>query len=255
MAKFDMTSLLNDTSKDKRPVNGFKIQYININNIIPDGRNFYSMEDIEDLKASILMFGLQQNLVVREKVGTDKYIVISGHRRRRALIGLIAEGHTQFEMVPCKVESNIDEIKTELKLIFGNSTTRELSDYEKMQQAVRLKELLTELKKSGAKLPGRMRELVADTLKVSSAQVERLETIDKKLVPELKEEFKNNNLNFSTATSLSRLPSGEQRKAFKEISEGAVPTNLNNLETKINKAVQLLEANGYEVKKKGGTPQ
>lgn len=220
MAKFSMADLLNSKSKEvSSNKNLFKIKNININKIVPDEKNFYAVDDVTELKESVLMFGLQQNLVVREIPGTDTVKIISGHRRLKVLTILAEEGYEEFQEAPCKVETDIDEIRAELQLIFANATSRELSDYEKTHQAMRMKELLTSLKNSGVKLTGRMRELVADTLKVSPSQVGRMESIDNNLSQEFKEEFKNSKVNFSTAYELSGLEEKQQEEAYKEFKE------------------------------------
>lgn len=244
MAKFSMADLLNNRSKESSSnKNAFKIKNISINQIVPDSNNFYTVDDVTELKESIFMFGLQQNLVVRDIPGTDTFKLISGHRRLKALTMLVEEGHEDFGFAPCKVETDIDEIKAELQLIFANSTSRELSDYEKTHQAMRMKKLLTSLKSSGVKLTGRMRELVADTLKVSTAQVGRMESINNNLTPDFQEEFKNNKVNFSTAYELSGLEKKEQEEAYKEFKDKGT---LSIKDVKNRKAVEEKQETKYE---------
>lgn len=218
MAKFSMTDILNDRSKKEGEKGEFKVKSIDVEAIIPDERNFYNTDEVEELKASIEMFGLQQNLVVKD-IGDGKYSLISGHRRLKAIKSLIESGNDKLKLVPCKIEDEIDEVMSELQLIMANSTARELSDYEKTHQVVKIKELLTEIKKNGVKLPGRMRDIVADTLKVSPTQVARMESIDKNLSKEFKEEFKEEKVNISTAYELSSLPEEKQDEAYKEYKD------------------------------------
>lgn len=216
MAKFSMNDLLNEKSREEIK-SVFKIKNLAIEEIEPDERNFYNTDEIEELKASIEMFGLQQNLVVRES--DSKYKIISGHRRLKALKELFSEGHEEFRTIPCKIESEIDDAKTELQLIFANSTSRELSDYEKTHQAIRIKELLKDLKTNGVKIPGKMRNLVAEVLNISPTQIGRMESIDKNLSEEFKEEFKNDNVNISIAYEISGLPEQDQKKVYDEYKE------------------------------------
>lgn len=238
-----MNELLNDKSKGKSKKEEFKITHIHISKIIPNEKNFYNVDDVEELKESILLFTLQQPLVVRQIAGTDTYMVFSGHRRLKALGILVDEGHQEYELVPCKIETEIDEIKAELKLIFANSTSRVLSDYEKTHQAMRIKELLMALKENGVKLPGRLRDIVSDTMKISKTQVARMESIDKKLSPEFKEEFKNNNVNISTAYELSGLPQKEQQEALQEYKDkGSITiTEVKTIKKNIKEEVQEKE--------------
>ena len=87
---------------------------------------------------------------------------------------------------------------------------------QKRRNASRRKELLQELKASGYKFKGRMREIVADMLNVSPAQMGRMESINKNLSPEFTEEFKGGNIGITTAYELSTLPKEKQAAAMEE---------------------------------------
>lgn len=227
MAKFNLNDLMNNQSKEagkERVV--FKIELLPIEQLQPSIMNQYSVQDVTELKASIELTGLQQNLLVRPS--QSGYEVLSGHRRLKAMQALYAEGNEQFAHVPCKIERTMDDVQAELQLLLANSTTRELTDYEKTYQAQRLQELLQDLKDSGHKITGRKREIVAQLMGVSSSQVARMESINKKLSPELKEEFSEGDINITTAYELSRLPEAvqqevaEDKKAGKEITPAVV---------------------------------
>lgn len=218
MSKFNLSQLMNAESK-KQSI-AFKIEHIPLDRIQPSSKNNYSVDDVQELKASIELMGLQQNLVVRPKE-SGTYELISGHRRLKALQELYNAGNEEFAKAPCKIVISTDDIQAELQLIFANSTTRELTDAEKTYQAARLQELLQALKESGITIPGRKREIVAELMKVSPAQVARMDSINKKLVPELKEEFRKENINITTAYELSRLPEEQQQEAIQDhIEEG-----------------------------------
>ena len=219
MAKFNMMELLNNNSKSPLEHNDtsekFETVQISINNIVPSPNNFYSIEEekLKGLKDSIELLGLKQNLVVK-KIEKNKYEIIAGHRRYLAMKKLYEEGNLNFEYIPCKVEDN-DYIKNELELLMTNSTTRELSDWEKITQANKIKELLTEYKKK-EKLPGRVRDIIADILNTSPTQVARMESISKNLVEEFKDELKEGNIKISVAHELSKLPEEKQQEIFEE---------------------------------------
>lgn len=222
--KFNLSQLMNDKSKEAVENEGlvFKIEHIPIEKLCPSEMNKYTVEDISELKASIELMGLQQNLLVRER--QSGFEVISGHRRLKAMKELHAEGNEQFNKVPCKIMKSVDDIQAELQLILANSTARELSDYEKTYQAARLQELLTDLKKSGYQISGRKREIVAQLMKVSPAQVARMESINKNLTTELKEEFSKEKINITTAYEMSRLPEEKQQEVIQEYKEGKAIT-------------------------------
>lgn len=222
---FNINQLMNDKSKDAARKDGtaFKIEHIDIKQLKPSEMNAYTVNDVAELKASIELQGLQQNLVVR-KTDSGDYEVISGHRRLKAMQELFAEGNKQFGKVPCKISVPMDDLQAELELILANATARELTDYEKTYQSARLQELLTEMRKSGYPIEGRKREIVAEWLGVSSAQVQRMDSINKKLTPALKEEFKEEKISITTAYELSRMPEEQQQEVVQEYKEGKAIT-------------------------------
>ncbi len=216
-SKFRLTDLLNTNSKPGGRED-FKVELISVRQLVASEDNFYSVEDVADLKDSIEMMGVQQNLTVEPIPGTDTFKVIAGHRRRLATLKLLEEGKEQFEMIPCRIETSEDNIKKRIMLIHTNATTRELSDWEKIEQMNQLKYLISEYKKDH-ELPGRVRELLAETLNVSTSQVGRMESISKNLSPEFKEELKQGNISASTAAELARKPEPEQKAAFDQHKE------------------------------------
>lgn len=235
---FSLSKILNEKSKaskekiieedSSRVGVGFNVESISVYNLQPSKENFYSMEDIADIKDSIELIGVQQNLVVRKIPDTTTYKIIAGHRRWTASLWLTEEGKPQFEYLPCKIEMSLDEIKEQIILIYTNSTTRQLSDWEKVEQLVQLKELLKEYKKTHD-LPGRVREMLAETLNVSVSQVSRIESIHDNLTEEFKNELKHNNINFSTAAELSRLSVEDQKAAYEQHQEKG-STNLKDIQ-------------------------
>ena len=108
--------------------------------------------------------------------------------------------------------------KEQLLLIMSNSTTRILTDYEKTKQAETLKEILKKIKQK-ENIPGRTREIIADILDTSPSQVARMESISKKLTPELKEEFKEQKIGISAAYELSKKPEQEQKEIHEKFKE------------------------------------
>lgn len=247
---FSLNDLLNSKSKatldtDKAETigagNDFKVDLISVYQLEPSEDNFYSVEDVADLKDSIEMMGVQQNLTVKQIPNTDKYKVIAGHRRRLASLQLAEEGKKQFELVPCRIESSLDEIRERILLIYTNSTTRQLSDWEKVEQLSQLKVLLQEYKKTN-EIPGRVRELLADALNVSTTQVGRMESINNNLAPEFKEELKQDHINISTAAELSKLPQERQKEAYEEHKAKGATSIKDVKEKSTNKSASKKEA-------------
>lgn len=218
MAKFNLNDLLNKESSKKEEDHKYETHMISVYNLIPSDENFYSTEKVEDLKQSIeLNGGVKQNLIVTN-AENGKYRIISGHRRHKASMELTEEGKKEYEKVPCIIEKELDEDKEQLLLIMTNSSTRVLTDYEKTKQAEKLKDILVKIKKK-ENLTGRVRDLIADILKTSSTNIARMESISKKLTPELTEEFKKENIGITKAYELSKKTEEEQKEALEEYKE------------------------------------
>ena len=221
-AKFSMKSLLNDNSGDNRASSKaatFVTRQIPLEQIRPSEKNIYGVRDIEELATTIEAVGLLHSIVVKETAKADVYEIISGERRYRAFQLLRDRGNEKYASIPCKVEIYEDDEISELTLLFANSTARELSDYEKIQQAMRIKELLQNIKGKGNTISGRLREIVAEMLDVSTAQVGRMEKIHADLIPEFKEELKSQDIGIRAAYELSTLSKDEQAQVLEEYKE------------------------------------
>ena len=224
--KFSLSEgMLNQVSQNVKKANeieaknNFNVQYIDIKDIERNKKNFYEIVNVEELAEDIKMNGLNHNLVVR-KLDNGKYELISGERRYTALTKLVEEGNKIFALVPCKViEAN--DIDSEIILIQANAQTRELTEIEKLEQVKRLTELYKTKKKNGEKVPGKIREIIANDLKLSPTQVGRYERINKNLIPELKEILENGNLTIANASEFSSL-SEDNQKVILEIINNKV---------------------------------
>lgn len=231
MGKFNLNQILNDASKRAAPGGGgqtapasrpAEIERVSVFDLVPSEDNFYSMNDIEELKSKIELAGkVLQNFIV-VPLGGGKYKVISGHRRRAACISLVEEGKPEYEFVPCTVEADeedaeVQAIREEIMLIAANSQ-REKTAWDKIEEARRTRALLEKIKRQ-EKLPGDMRKLVAQTLNTSPAQIGRFDAITRNLCPAFMEELKADRINISTAYELSGLSAEDQTAAFEEYRE------------------------------------
>lgn len=251
--KFNLNDLLNKESSKKEEDHKYETHMISVYNLIPSDENFYSTEKVEDLKQSIeLNGGVKQNLIVTN-AENGKYRIISGHRRHKASMELTEEGKKEYEKVPCIIETELDKDKEQLLLIMSNSTTRILTDYEKTKQAELLKDILSNIKKK-ENIPGRTREIIADILNTSPTNIARMESISKKLTPELKKEFEKENIGITKAYELSKKTEEEQKEALKEYKESGNIKLENKKENKSEvpvpekeeKQEQTISKNNYE---------
>lgn len=204
---------------------------------MPSEENFYSMREIDELKAAIEIAGkVLQNLVVVPMDG-GKYKVIAGHRRRLASIALVEEGKPQFEFVPCDIEPNEEaaedqEVRDGLMLIVTNSQ-REKTAWDKIEEVRFLREVLEKARTKprfvavlqnivatafgGAEVQADgTRDFIAKVLHTSTTQIGRYDAIIRNLCPAFKAELQEDRINISTAYELSGLNPADQQAAFED---------------------------------------
>lgn len=197
-----------------------RITMIPITELRPNGGNFYDTSSYEDLVASIEMNGLLEPLCVfRRGQGTGSYVIFSGHRRYKALRSLYERSNfKRWAEVPCIVYPDPHDLNREtVMLIHANSTGRVLSNWEKAEQARRLKNALVALRENGSVLPGRIRDLVAEEMQISASKLARLDAIRSHLTEvRFAKAWRESQLNETVAYELSKLPEERQREAWDE---------------------------------------
>lgn len=234
MGKFDIGSFaasLNETVSKLDTSERPQLQYIDIDLLDANEKNFYSVDDVESLASSIAMSGLDSPLIVRP--GEDgRYTIVAGHRRRAALRKLVEEdGREDLRRVPCFVREYKSAAMEELQLIMSNSTARVLTSSETLYQVNKTEALLYQLKGEGVTFPGRMRSQVAAACNVSESKIARLKVIDARLCSEYMDLFKQNKLPEQVAYSLAKLPQDFQRRIFGATKEPPVASVVEQLTT------------------------
>lgn len=222
MAKFDLGNFVKTMSvPDSGTTGQEQIAYLPLSELHEDDRNFYKVDKVEELAANIQSCGLMDPLRVRKS--EDGYTIVSGHRRAAALRLLAAED-SKFEEVACIIETgDIPEQLQELRLIFANSATREMSSADKAKQAERVEVLLYELKEQGMEFPGRMRDHVAEACRISRSKLGRLQKIERDLAPCYKPLWDAGELPEETADALASMPE-EVQERIKRVFPKKTPT-------------------------------
>lgn len=237
--KFNLTELLNQRSKEageqqkteqQQTAAGAEVvtseegvsSTADIYDLIPSKGNFYSVEDVQDLKQSIELLGVLQPLLVTDEEEDGKHRIIAGHRRRLAVMQLVDEGKERFRRVPILIKPKKNAILDRLALIMANRF-REKTDWERMTEALETEKLVLELKES-MNIPGRTRDLLAEIIETSPAQVGRYKAIYNNIIPELMAEFKANRIVVSVIYEASGLPEDYQKQAAEVFRENEVLT-------------------------------
>lgn len=235
---FDILNILNGaTLAETGRTEEYQDIVLDYRDIVITQHNKYSMVEIQELATGILMTGgLQAPLVVGRVSG--EYWLLSGHRRYSALRQLIQEGHREYEKIPCRYK-DMDKLQFRMELLCGNTFNRKLSDYDLMMQAQEWKEILTEMKASGALVLDkgeRIRDYVAQILGESSGKIGQLNAIYKSAPEEVKEKFQSGEMGITSAYEASRTAEPQEEalpdKKSQEIQKKAEEKRVSESDTK-----------------------
>ena len=232
--------------KTKMP---FNFKFVLRNKIELNKDNNYEQSEIEKLAKSILEYGLMHNLEGLYIEDTDTYILESGERRTRAIDYLlnkfkdIEESDPEFELYmenvkgyengypmnvkrmkeelpPDSKEAKIQSLNSRIRLHAANQEIRSEEPGEKLRNITEYKQLLEEKNKL---LPRSQRvnvnKTIAEHEKITDRQVQKYNNVAK-LIPELQEEFANNNITLNEGDSYSQLSEAEQKVLADLIQQG-----------------------------------
>lgn len=210
---FDLGAALKDVSK--LDTGREQIEYIRLEQIEEDPNNFYQLSDIDQLAANIELCGLQQPIRVRPIPDTDRYMIVSGHRRRKAIEALAQDDPEKWSEVSCIVErDSASPALQQLRLIYANANTRKMTPAEISAQAEQVEKLLYQLKEEGYEFPGRMRDHVAEAVGASKSKLARLKVIRDGLSEAWKPSFQRGELNENVAYTLARMSFAHQNSIY-----------------------------------------
>ena len=196
-----------------------QIEYIRLDLIDDDAKNFYATDEIESLARNIATVGLLDPLRIRDDPDSEgRYKVVSGHRRRLALNLLVHDDPERWGEVACiHDQMAFSPTMQQLRLIFANSDNRNKSNADISEEAVQTEQLLYKLaEEEGYEFPGRMRDHVAKIVGVSKSKLARLKVIRKGLAAAWRPAWESGTLPENTAYELSKMPKAYQSLLFEE---------------------------------------
>lgn len=176
-------NLKNDIQKTNETTSN-RVVSLSIEEIIPNPKNFYKMSDIDDLKESIEESGLISPLIVRLEKETEKYVLLSGHRRFEALKRLWSEEEesekleNSYENVDCIVLDIENELEEELLIINANMH-RKMSKEELDEELIKRKETYKNMKELGI-FTGNINQKLAEDFGISETSVKNKTKKEKK---------------------------------------------------------------------------
>lgn len=204
-----------------------RIVEIPLSKIIANSRNFYGVRDVEALADSIKLNGLLEPLIVYPYGSSaGLYRLISGHRRIAAL------QLNKAETAPCRIVAKPASAAREDLMLISANGQRTKTGAEVAAEAQRMTDALLALKKEGVELPGRLRDIVAETLGVSSTALARKKVINDGLkVPGFRQAWESGKMGETVAYELAQLPSEKQYEALDQLIDAGVSYETADIKT------------------------
>ena len=215
-----------------------KIEMIDANDIIPNKKNFYGIRDIEQLAKSMALSGHVSPLeVVPQDDG--KYRLLSGERRRAAVLLRKERGEIENTLVPCIVRQNfvgnedLTADQMEMISIIAANDYREKTPFEQLDEILQLEPIARKFwQKEQAEAEGNMeafRKFFAERfLGMSSSSLQRI-LVYQKLVPEARDLFNRGKIKKTALSSIASWPEVVQHQYFSALYAGTEKGTLTSL--------------------------
>ena len=187
---------------------------IPVDNIRDNPRNFYPTPDPQALRAlmdSIRANGLLEPPAVIPSGDGQTYRLISGHSRMAAIKALReAETPDQWATVLCRVLPPMSEGQEQAAVIEANRQ-RVKSNALLADEVERLTKAYIKRREAGEDLPGRIRDRVAETLRINATKAANVTAIKNGLkVPGLVDRWKRDEIPEAAALQIARMDIDEQ---------------------------------------------
>lgn len=244
-----------------------EITYIPRAEIYKNPKNEYSISDIENLADLIYVMGLREPLGVKPE--GSGYKLIEGERRLTAIDKLITDGKWEGD-IPCiirekELKVNVDVLSDEEKEILEiagtNAGQRKYSEADYLFEVEKLEPIYKKLKASGIgeftyesdtgdkitqSLTGKKsRELLAERLNVSPAQVGKISKVANNGTEELKEAVKEGTANIAVAAEIASMEKEDQKRLIEQHQKENGKGIINKKDVEAFKNGKSLESNTY----------
>lgn len=174
-----------ENSRLTKTYNEHDIVSVKIDEISLKIENPYPLKEITELEESIKQYGLEQNLVVKQK--GSQFVLVSGHRRLQAIKNILKEDtsnqYTYLRYVNVKVTNeDEDDIVSNLRKHESNTNVRSLlqlseeeklkvvDDYMKWINLAREKKVEV----NGKPIKGKTRDLIAKRFGISQGTAQNI---------------------------------------------------------------------------------
>ena len=207
---------------------------VNIEDIVPNPLNRYSIEDIEDLAGNISAIGLITPLTVVGPRSDNKYVLISGERRYWACKKINKETG-DFKTVPIMIagKEDLEESIQELMIESANMETRDVLD--KNAHRLRVMQILKQMADNGEITKSKIVSKAKNYMKVSERYARMYKNIfeadDEELTKMVTEPVKINKdgeeievvVTVEDAAKLANMDEDARKAAMESIKGGESP--------------------------------
>ena len=195
-----------------------RILYIPREKLVPNPRNelIYDMQGVEELADDIQRRGIQQPLLV-QRIGEDKYGILSGHSRYKANNIAFARGWAKGAVLPCVIVSDIKNEADVIEAIILNNIQRDKkTSYNKMMEIAELRRVgkirKKEAKENNEKFS--IPDYVKKWLGASDGEISKMMTIYETLGEELMADFREERISAEMAYSIAAKNKAQKSSEF-----------------------------------------
>ena len=205
---------------------------ITVDDIRDNPRNFYPTPDPQALRA--LMDSIRANGLLEPPTvvpaGDGTYRLISGHSRMAAIKALReTETPDQWATVLCRVLPPMSEGQEQAAVIEANRQ-RVKSPALLADEVERLTKAYIKRREAGEDLPGRIRDRVAETLRINATKAANVTAIKNGLkVPGIVERWKHNEIPEAAALLIARMDIDEQYRLLDWMIDKSRPYTINEV--------------------------
>ena len=215
-----------------------KIEMIDAKSIIPNKKNFYGIRDVEKLAKSIALSGHVSPLeVVPQDDGT--YRLLSGERRRAAVLMLKERGEIDNTLVPCivreKFVGNEDLTADQMEMIsiISANDYREKTPFELLDEVLQLEPIARAFwKKEQMKAEGDLDDFrkffATKFLGMSSSSLQRI-LVYQKLIPIARKAFNEGKIKKTALSLIASWPEDVQSQYFEALNAGGTNGKIEDL--------------------------
>lgn len=230
--------LLNEVSKEQA-INRREIEYIDMDKIHANPNNKYSVDGIEDLAQAIYMAGELEQPIILKPYENNEYMLTTGERRWKAIQLLRDQGKWKYDNLvpaivkdPNEVNLPLDEETKEMFSILITNQYREKTDADMFMEIQEWKKIFASLKAAGVEVAPfgaggeevtikgeKTRNLVAQQMNLSPAQVGRFEKLDNQGSDPLVKAVLDNQITLPAAEKAMELEEADQKRLVEGIKE------------------------------------